>query len=67
MALSERGLGPAWQERPDGVAPMSSRKVLLLDDEPGLTDVLEQYLRNERFGVLRAGDVSVGYKLVDRS
>jgi DNA-binding response OmpR family regulator len=46
---------------------MSSRNVLLVDDEPGLMDVLEQYLRDDRFGVLRAGDVSVGDKMADPS
>jgi DNA-binding response OmpR family regulator len=35
---------------------MSNRKVLLVDDEPGLMDVLEQYLRDEGFAVVRAGD-----------
>jgi DNA-binding response OmpR family regulator len=32
------------------------RTVLLVDDEPGLLDVLEQYLRDESFRVVRAGD-----------
>ncbi len=35
---------------------MSGRKALLVDDEPGLLDVLEQYLRDEGFIVLRVGD-----------
>jgi DNA-binding response OmpR family regulator len=30
--------------------------VLLVDDEPGLMDVLEQYLRDDAFTVVRAGD-----------
>ena len=33
-----------------------SRRVLLVDDEPALLDVLEQYLRDEGFAVVRAGD-----------
>jgi len=33
-----------------------SRRVLLVDDEPALLDVLEQYLRDEGFTVVRAGD-----------
>ena len=35
---------------------MPSRRVLLVDDEPALLDVLEQYLRDEGFSVARAGD-----------
>jgi two-component system response regulator RegX3 len=35
---------------------MPSRRVLLVDDEPALLDVLEQYLRDEGFEVVRAGD-----------
>ncbi|MEA2665205.1 MAG: two-component system, OmpR family, response regulator RegX3 [Candidatus Eremiobacteraeota bacterium] len=30
--------------------------MLLVDDEPALIDVLEQYLRNDGFAVVRAGD-----------
>jgi DNA-binding response OmpR family regulator len=34
----------------------TGRTVLLVDDEPALIDVLEQYLRDDGFAVLRAGD-----------
>ncbi|HEY6236850.1 MAG TPA: response regulator transcription factor, partial [Candidatus Elarobacter sp.] len=34
----------------------TTRTVLLVDDEPALIDVLEQYLRDDGFAVLRAGD-----------
>ncbi|MDB5071448.1 MAG: two component transcriptional regulator, winged helix family [Candidatus Eremiobacteraeota bacterium] len=34
----------------------TSPTVLLVDDEPALIDVLEQYLRDDGFAVLRAGD-----------
>jgi len=36
--------------------PTTSPSVLLVDDEPILLDVLEQYLRNEGFRVFRAAD-----------
>jgi DNA-binding response OmpR family regulator len=35
---------------------MTNRKVLIVDDEPALLDVLEQYLRDEGFEVIRASD-----------
>jgi len=35
---------------------METRKVLIVDDEPSLLDVLEQYLKEEDFRVLRASD-----------
>jgi len=35
---------------------MAVRKVLVVDDEPSLLDVLEQYLRDDGFEVLRASD-----------
>ncbi len=35
---------------------MTSQTVLVVDDEAGLLDVLERYLRDEGFGVVRAGD-----------
>ena len=35
---------------------MALRKVLVVDDEPSLLDVLEQYLRDDGFEVLRASD-----------
>ena len=39
------------------VTPTTSpRTVLVVDDEPALVDVLEQYLHDEGFVVLRAGD-----------
>lgn len=37
------------------IAP-TTRTVLLVDDEPALLDVLEQYLRDDGFAVARAGD-----------
>jgi DNA-binding response OmpR family regulator len=37
------------------IAP-TIRTVLLVDDEPALLDVLEQYLRDDGFAVARAGD-----------
>src|ERR1700722_10919119 len=48
MAGSKKGQCP--------VPPLPSRRVLLVDDEPALLDVLEQYLRDEGFAVVRAGD-----------
>jgi DNA-binding response OmpR family regulator len=38
------------------VTAMATRTVLLVDDEPELLDVLEQYLRDDGFTVVRAGD-----------
>jgi two-component system, OmpR family, alkaline phosphatase synthesis response regulator PhoP len=38
------------------VTPATSRTILVVDDEPALVDVLEQYLQDEGFFVLRAGD-----------
>jgi DNA-binding response OmpR family regulator len=38
------------------VTTITTRTVLLVDDEPALIDVLEQYLRDDGFAVLRAGD-----------
>jgi DNA-binding response OmpR family regulator len=35
---------------------VENRTVLVVDDEPALLDVLEQYLRDEGFNVLRASD-----------
>jgi DNA-binding response OmpR family regulator len=35
---------------------MTSHTVLVVDDEPGLVDVLESYLHDEGFTVVRAGD-----------
>ena len=44
---------------------MDERKlaVLIVDDEPALVDVLEAYLRDEGFAVLRAGDGRVAVDL----
>jgi DNA-binding response OmpR family regulator len=36
--------------------PESKAKILIVDDEPALLDVLEAYLRDDGFAVLRAGD-----------
>ena len=38
------------------VTAMTGRTVLVVDDEPALLDVLEQYLRDEGFAVVRAAD-----------
>ncbi len=38
------------------VSPVKGRTVLLVDDEPALVDVLERYLRDDGFTVVRAGD-----------
>jgi DNA-binding response OmpR family regulator len=35
---------------------MGAKKVLIVDDEPSLLDVLEQYLKDEGFEVIRASD-----------
>src|ERR1700680_2209013 len=35
---------------------MSNRRVLIVDDEASLLDVLEQYLREDGFDVIRASD-----------
>src|SRR5947209_1972077 len=50
------GLFGPWQKSRDCVTMTAQRTVLLVDDEPGLLDVLEQYLRDESFSVVRAGD-----------
>ena len=44
------------QEGSLAVPTLLSRRVLLVDDELALLDVLEQYLRDEGFAVVRAGD-----------
>jgi DNA-binding response OmpR family regulator len=46
----------AAAETSDAVTRMTNRTVLLVDDEPALLDVLEQYLRDDGFSVVRAGD-----------
>ena len=42
----------------------AARTVLVVDDEPGLVDVLERYLLDEGFRVLRAGDGPTAVELV---
>jgi DNA-binding response OmpR family regulator len=53
----EPGPAAAPAEVQDAVSTTTTtRTVLLVDDEPALIDVLEQYLRDDGFAVLRAGD-----------
>lgn len=40
----------------DAVTSISTRTVLIVDDEPALVDVIAQYLLDEGFNVLRAAD-----------
>ena len=40
--------------------------MLLVDDEPAVGDVLEQYLRNEAFSVVRAADGPAAIELFER-
>lgn len=56
MTGPEPGADAPPAEVPDAVTTTTSRTVLLVDDEPALIDVLEQYLRDEGFEVVRAGD-----------
>jgi DNA-binding response OmpR family regulator len=48
------------------VTQTASRTVLLVDDEPAVGDVLEQYLRNEAFSVVRAADGPGAIELFER-
>jgi DNA-binding response OmpR family regulator len=48
------------------VTQTASRTVLLVDDEPAVGDVLEQYLRNEAFSVVRAADGPAAIELFER-
>ncbi len=43
-----------------------SRTVLLVDDEPGAVDVLERYLSEEAFSVVRAADGPAAIELFER-
>ena len=57
MTSAEPGPAAAPPEVHDAVSTTTTtRTVLLVDDEPALIDVLEQYLRDDGFAVLRAGD-----------
>jgi two-component system OmpR family response regulator len=56
MTGPEPGAAAAAPEVRDAVTTTTTRTVLLVDDEPALIDVLEQYLRDDGFAVLRAGD-----------
>jgi two-component system, OmpR family, alkaline phosphatase synthesis response regulator PhoP len=56
--MTTRNPGPvaSLDETRDAVTAITTRRVLIVDDEPTLIDVLEQYLRDEGFAVVRAGD-----------
>jgi DNA-binding response OmpR family regulator len=56
MASPDPGPVAPPSEAGEAVTTTTSRTVLLVDDEPALIDVLEQYLRNDGFEVVRAGD-----------
>jgi two-component system, OmpR family, response regulator RegX3 len=45
---------------------VTGRTVLVVDDEPALVDVLEQYLRDEGFAVVRAVDGPAALELFER-
>jgi DNA-binding response OmpR family regulator len=56
MTSAEPGAEVTAPEVTGAVTTTPSRTVLLVDDEPALIDVLERYLRDDGFAVLRAGD-----------
>ena len=57
MTSPQPGPAATAPEALDAVSTTTpTRTVLLVDDEPALIDVLEQYLRDDGFAVLRAGD-----------
>ena len=56
MSGPDPGPAAATREGGEAVTTTTTRTVLLVDDEPALIDVLEQYLRDDGFAVLRAGD-----------
>jgi DNA-binding response OmpR family regulator len=63
--VGERGRRSVVDEWPTA-STMSKRTVLLVDDEPALVDVLQQYLSDEGFTVLRAGDGPTAVDLFTR-
>ncbi|GAC1582306.1 MAG: response regulator transcription factor [Candidatus Elarobacter sp.] len=56
MTHADPGGVPTPAEGHTTVTTTTVRTVLLVDDEPALLDVLEQYLRDDGFEVVRAGD-----------
>lgn len=56
MTRQQPGPSESLDEPNHPVTAMTGRRVLVVDDEPALLDVLEQYLRDEGFAVVRAGD-----------
>ncbi len=60
MIEAQRGPAEGAAEADGAVPAMTSHTVLVVDDEPGLVDVLERYLHDEGFTVVRAGDGPAG-------
>jgi DNA-binding response OmpR family regulator len=66
MDVTERGPAASVTENLEIVTVVTRRTVLVVDDEPALVEVLEQYLRDDGFDVVSAGDGPLALELFER-
>ncbi|RCW60896.1 response regulator transcription factor [Halanaerobium sp. ST460_2HS_T2] len=45
---------------------MSGKKVLIIDDDPHIREILEDYIKFEGFGVIAAEDTETGYRILKK-
>jgi DNA-binding response OmpR family regulator len=66
MDVTERGPATWVTENLEIVTVVTRPTVLVVDDEPALVEVLEQYLRDDGFDVVSAGDGPPALELFER-
>lgn len=66
MQHVDEGEGGRPPETAAEVETAATRTVLIVEDEPALADVLEQYLRDDGFAVVKAGDGPAAVQLFEK-